>query len=149
MLIENVRGQWLRAGKRQSEEISTTLREGFTAHPSVMELVCCILERTGSRTSPRRSIQWIVAEEFLKWRKAEGSSRPCVCSHEQQMRALDILEHCHASLFDNLIEIFDLRRVDRKKLLDLIRTLLDTHYHNEVKRDFYIDSVIARFFCRQ
>ena len=47
------------------------------------------------------------------------------------MRALDIFEHCHASLFDNLIEIFDLRRVDRKKLLDLIRTLLDSHYHNE------------------
>ena len=132
MLIERVRGQWLRAGKRCSDEISVTLKEGFAAHPSVIELVTCFLERTGSRTSPRRSIQWIVADEFLKWRKAEGSDQSYECSNTHHMRALVVLEHSHSSLFDNLCEIFDLKTVDRSKLLGLIRTLLDNYQHNEV-----------------
>lgn len=133
MLVETVRGIWLHAGKKNSKEISSALREAFNTHPSVTKLVLHFLESSGSRQSPRRSIAWIVTDEFLKWTKEEGRKHVTyTCSSEEQTQVLVVLERCHVALFDNICEIFDLKHSDRGQLVKLIRTLLDNYQHNEV-----------------
>ena len=50
------------------------------------------------------------------------------------MAALEILEHCHHVLFDDLVIIFDLRSADRKALVTMVTVLLEAYRHTDVSQ---------------
>ena len=70
--------------------------------------------------------------EFLKWRVQCPEPVPR-CLPDDQAKAIDILELCHHVMFDNLVDVFDLKNADREKLVAMIKRLKD---------DFRITDVI-------
>ena len=91
----------------------------------------------GKNRPQPNSLFRIVLAEFLNWRSQSPDPVP-QCSPDDQAQAIDLLEKCHHIMFDNLVEVFNLRNADRKKLVTMIGCL---------KNDFRITDVTIILTC--
>lgn len=69
--------------------------------------------------------------EFQEWHKSSGSG--ITVSKHHQSAVINVLERCHHVLFDEVVAIFDLMNAERSKLVELIRILLESYRHSDVK----------------